>query len=326
MAKTPTQSKDPKQADLIEKIEVTAGSEQVENEAITTEEVDPLQAGIEEPEVVEDASVALQKQVNALKKSEEIQKGRAERFRQEAERANQVAQDRGSEVAKVQKEAVQSQLDAVSTALGAAQSESESAKRDIKTAISNGDPDAQADAYERLATARANISKLEDGKFELEARIKSPPKTEEPAPQQQNVLPQRIQGWLQRHPEYTRDPRKYDKLRALHWDVIDEGHDFDSEGYLESMETKLGMRQVETDDEPVVTQQRQPQQRTSIVSAPVSREAPSTAQNGRNNGEIKLTVAQREAAKIAGVTEKVYAEQLQKISKMKANGTYGDRQ
>lgn len=324
MAKTPVQTKDPKQTDLIDKIE--AVTEQTENEAITLPEPDALQAEVEEPEVVEDASVALQKQITALKKSEEIQKGRAERFRQDAEKANQRIKEQGSEVAKVQKEAFQSQLDAVSTALGAAQSESESAKRDIKTAINNGDPDAQADAYERLATARANISKLEDGKFELEARIKNPPKVEEPVTQQQNALPQRVQRWLQAHPEYITDPRKNDRIRSLHWEVVDEGHDFDSEGYLESMETKLGMREAQTDDEPVVTQQRQPQQRTSIVSAPVSREAPSTANISRNNGEIKLSLAQREAAKIAGVTEKVYAEQLSKISKMKANGTYGDRQ
>lgn len=324
MAKTPIKT-DPKQADLIEKIDA-AGIEQTENDAIAPLEGDVLQAENEPEVVVEDASVALQKQIDALKKSEEIQKGRAERFRQEAERAQQTVKERVSEVAKVQKEAFQSQLDAVSTALGAAQSEAESAKRDIKTAINSGDVDGQADAYERLASARANISKLEDGKFELETRIKNPPKVEEPPTQQQSGLPQRVQKWLSKHPEYISDPRKNDRIRSLHWDVIDEGHDFDSDAYLESMETKLGMREVEVEDEPVVTQQRQPQQRTSIVSAPVSREAPSTSTTTRNNGEIKLTVAQREAAKIAGVTEKVYAEQLQRITKMKANGSYGDRQ
>lgn len=321
MAKTP-QAKDPKQEDLIDKIELTAGSEQTEDNPLATEEPDALQAAeVEEPEVIEDASIKLQEQIAALKKSEEIQKNRAERFRQDAEKAQQQVKERVSEVANVRKEAVQSQLDAVSTALGAAQSESESAKRDIKTAINNGDVDAQAEAYERLATARANISKLEDGKFELEARIKNPPEVEKTEPQGAG-LPQRVQRWLGKHPEYVTDPRKNDKIRSLHWEVIDEGHDFDSDGYLESMETKLGMREAEIEDEPVVTQPRQSQQRTSIVSAPVSREAPSTATTSRNNGEIRLTVAQREAAKIAGVTEKVYAEQLQKLNKMEASGQY----
>jgi hypothetical protein len=58
------------------------------------------------------------------------------------------------------------------------------------------------------------------------------------------------------------------------------------------------------------------------VSAPVSREAPSTPNNDRSSSQVKLTPAQREYAKIAGVSEKVYAEQLQKINKMKANGSY----
>jgi len=316
MAKTPVQVKDPKQGDLIEKIEVTAGSEQNEPEVIVDEPVEE----VEEP-VVEDASAALQKQIEALRKSEEIQKNRAERYRQDAEKAEQRVREQGTEVAKVQKEAVQSQLDAVSTALGAAQSEAESAKRDIKTAINSGDVDAQADAYERLATARANVSKLEDGKFELEARIKNPPKVEEPA--QQNVMPERVQRWIKKNQP---DQETWDLMRGYHHGLIRSGLEFDSDEYLEAMETKLGMRQAETEEEPVVTQ-RQPAQRTSIVSAPVSREAPSTP-NSTRNGDVKLTLAQREAAKIAGISEVEYTKQLQKINKMKANGSYqvqGDR-
>ena len=304
MAKAPveTEKKVEEQEDLIDKIE--ASTEQTENDT-------PVE---EEPER-EDATLALQKQVEALKKSETIQKNRAERFLQESERAQQLVKEHASEVEKVRREAVQSQAEAIDTALGAAKSEAESAKRDIKTAISNGDPDAQADAYERLATARANISQLETGKIELEARIKAPIE-EKPVITEAPGLPKRIQGWLQKHPEYTTDPRKYDKLRALHWEVIDEGHDFDSDEYLESMEIKLGIRGVA--EEPPAP----PIQRNSIVSAPVSREAPSTPNNDRTSSSVKLSAAQREAARIAGISEKVYAENLSKINKMKANGTY----
>lgn len=293
--------------------------EQVEQQETEQQELlaSPEEVIEEEPEP-DDASITLQKQIEALKRSEEIQRNRAEQFRLDAEKANQRIREQGTEVANVRKEAIQSQLDAVSAALNAAQNEAESAKRDIKTAINNGDPDSQAEAYERLATARANISKLEDGKFDLETRIKNPPKEEE-TPQQNNGIPARIQTWLNKHPEYLTDRRKNDKIRSLHWDVIEEGHNFDSDGYIESMETKLGLRQAEEEDESVIV--RQPQQRNSIVSAPVSREAPSTPNNDRG-GPIKLTTAQREAARIAGVSEKVYAENLQRITKMKANGSY----
>ncbi len=320
MAKTPTTpAKDDKQGDLIEKIELTAGSEQIEN-PVQDEEV---QVEVDEPEIVEDASAKLQEQITALKKSEEIQKGRAERYRQEAEKAQQAAKDRTSEIDKVRKEAVQSQLDTVSTALGAAKEAAESAKRDIRTAKNNGDVDAEIEAIERFSVATNNISQLEGGKLDLEAKIKEPPKAEEPAAQQQNAMPQIIQDWVNKN-QSRLSPKLWDKIKANHWDIVDdEGIPFDSPEYIESMETKLGWRESETDDEPVVIQQRQPAQRTSIVSAPVSREAPSTPNNDRNTNVIKLTPSQREAAKIAGVTEKVYAEQLQRINKAKANGTYG---
>jgi hypothetical protein len=71
------------------------------------------------------------------------------------------------------------------------------------------------------------------------------------------------------------------------------------------------------DDDP------QPQQRTSIVSAPVSRDVPSGT-TPRKNGKITLTAEQRESARISGITEAEYAKQLEKYREMKANGTYGD--
>ena len=67
-----------------------------------------------------------------------------------------------------------------------------------------------------------------------------------------------------------------------------------------------------------------------MVSAPVSREVPTSNQQ-RSTGQIRLTAAQREAAESAGVTEKVYAEQLQKLQTQQAeidrlNGVVKDTQ
>ena len=58
----------------------------------------------------------------------------------------------------------------------------------------------------------------------------------------------------------------------------------------------------------------QPRQRTNIVSAPVSREVP-TASGSRDGGKINLSVQQKEAAKIAGVSEVEYAKQLAEIQR-----------
>lgn len=313
MAKAPAK-KDEKQEDLIDKIDETP-----ELEAQEQEENPELEAGEQEEEVPEqqqeDAAALLQKQIDALRKSEEIHKTRAERYRQEADEARQQAAEKAQEANRGKKDTVQAQFDAVSTALAAAQNEAESAKREIKSAIAAQDVDAQADAYERLAAAQANIANLQSGKIELEQRIKNPPPEETP----KNSIPPRIQRWLARHPEFMSDSKKNDKLRAFHWDVIDEGHDFDSDEYIESMELKLGLRKPPQEEEEVVPDKLK---KPVEVSAPVSREAPSGSGTGVRSGTIKLTAAQREAAKNSGVTEKVYAENLQKLQEMKANGMY----
>ena len=67
--------------------------------------------------------------------------------------------------------------------------------------------------------------------------------------------------------------------------------------------------------------EKQEQQRTNIVSAPVSREVPSGG-GTRQNGKITLTKEQQEAARISGVTETEYARNLVKMNEAKANGQY----
>ena len=68
----------------------------------------------------------------------------------------------------------------------------------------------------------------------------------------------------------------------------------------------------------------EPEERSSIVSAPVSRDIPSS--NGtRQSGVVKLTPAQREAAKVAGITETEYAKQYARLLEEKANGNYRDQ-
>lgn len=316
MAKAPVKVQE--QEDLLEQIEEGTQYGAKPPEKDLEEEIE-----VPEPEKQEeDASLILQKQIEALKKSEEIHKNRAERYRQDAEEAQRLAQEKAGEVSRVRKDSMQARADAINTALASAQADAESAKTAIKMAIQAGDVDTQTDAYERLAAAQANIANLQEGKLDVEARLKAPVQEEQT---RNSPLPARVQRWLQRHPDYMSDPKKNDKLRAFHWDVLDEGHDFDSDEYIESMETKLGMRkapEVEEEEEIVPEQRHITQVRKVQVSAPVSRET--TVNSGTQRAsQIKLTAAQRDAAKIAGVTEKVYAENLQKLNEAKANGSYG---
>ena len=296
------------------------------------EKVDPnqpeLEAGAGEPEIEivdagqEDASVLLQKQIEDLKKSEQIQRDRAEKAESERQQALVRAQERENQVAQFQKEAQSSQYDAISSALAAATAEAEKAQQDIENAIANGDARMQADAYRRLARAETNILRLEDGKTAIEAQAKAAPVQQQQQPQIDPFeariaqLPDMAKRWLRNHPDYLNDTRKNAKIQSLHWDVVDEGHEPFSTAYFESLEDHLGLR-----GEQSVNQQQQPAQRSNIVSAPVSREVP-TGGGNRSTSKITLTAMQKEAAKMSGISETDYAKQLIKFNELKANGQY----
>ncbi len=318
-----------------EKVEVTASSEQIENKSPEKEVrfEQPTSSDAVVVEAVEppsEASQALQKQIEALKKSEEIQRNRADQFMREREQALAKAREREVEVTRFQKEATRSQFDAVSTALAAAQAEAESAKRDMRVAITNGDVDTQTDAYERLATARANISKLEDGKDEIETRLKAPAlepekiaQSDDPIERQIAKLPENAKDWIRKHPEYMTNPRLNARIQSWHYDAQDAGLTEFSKEYIDFFDEKAGFKKpaapAKKDDDDGETPS------TSIVSAPVSRETPSSSTQPRG-GKVKLNEAQREAAKLAGITETEYAKQLQKFNDFKASGHYGERQ
>lgn len=282
---------------------------------------------VEEPEVNTDDAVAeLKKQVDDLRR--QAQEAKEGREQAERERANAIraAQTRQAEVESLQKQNVQSELDAVSAAMAAAKAEAESAEKDLETATQAGDTRAQAVAYRKLARAEGDLARLEAGKDELEAKAKEPPPkkvepvSDDPLGLDRTNLPITAKTWLRKHPEYLTNPRKNAKIQSMHWDVVDEGHEPFSEAYYESLETHLGMREAprtnsEHDEPPVRSTRRE----AAIVSAPVSREG-STPASGRRAGDITLTSAQKEAAKIAGITEAEYAKQLVKFNKAKEDG------
>lgn len=270
----------------------------------------------------EDPSAALKKQIEALKRSEAIARSQVERERDEALRR---LQEYEAEVGKSRKEVVQSQHEAISTALGAAQQEAESAKRDIKQSIVNGDVDAQVEAQERLATARANISRLEDGKLELESRISAPEEPKKPqTPTVESTIndlkiPEVGKSFLREHPEFLTNPSLNIRIQNWHIEAIeDKGFKPFDDDYMDYINERAGFK------EPEVEPEVQPQpKKAPIVSAPVSREPPSTPTSKR--GTYTLNALQREAARMAGITDLEYAKQLQKLNEMKANGSYGEQ-
>lgn len=283
--------------------------------------------------VQDEASVAFQKQIEALKKSEKAQRERADQAVKDREEAIKRVRERDTENTQLKKQTTESRLDHITSSLAAAQAEASAAQRDIEQASELSDHKGLAQAYDRLTDAKVAVANLNSGKIELEEQIKLT------AEQKQNPepideldkfnLPPLAKDWLRAHPDYLRNNRKNALIQNLHYEVVDEGNEPYSQDYFERLEQLLGMREkpvnmetVEPEDEYTAPE---PRKRSSMVSAPVSREAPSSA-NGDRPGQIRLSLAQKEAAKIAGITEAEYAKQIIELKKQKANGLYGGGQ
>jgi hypothetical protein len=287
--------------------------------------------------VQDDPSLALKKQIEDLRRSEQLAREDAQRANQEREDALRRASERERESFEFRKEIVGSRMDAIKAGIAAAQAEAESAQRDLENAVAIGDSKAQAESYRKLARAEANLSKMEDGKAALEEELQRQSIEKAPTAVDPNDirailansnLPELAKSWLEAHPDYLKVPRKNAKIQALHWDLVDEGHAPFSREYFESMEVHLGLRKAEKvedddDDDGGAESRSQDQKRGTVVSAPVSREAPAGSRPTRPS-QIRLTKAQVEAARMAGVTEAEYAKQLIKLGEFKADGHYGE--
>ena len=266
----------------------------------------------------EDASVAFQKQIDALKRSEQAAKDRADQAIRDREEALSRAKAREAEVTQLRKTTVESQAEAIASALAAAMADAESAQRDLAAAGEAGDFAAQGTAYRRLAKAEANIARLEDGKAELEERAKATPVEQRPQdPIEAMDIPPEAKALLREKPQYLTNPRLNAKMNAIHWDLLDEGYESFSSEYIEEIRSRMESKKAPKVEEP----EEEPPQKRGIVSAPVSREAPSSSGTDRP-GRITLTVAQKEAAKIAGISEVEYAKNVQRLKAEKANGNY----
>ncbi len=124
----------------------------------------------------------------------------------------------------------------------------------------------------------------------------------------------------------------YSHLGELHRQALASGLTDMSPGYLDFMNQQVAalaaqtptagaqnrLAARETREQP----QRDEPDRSAIVSAPVSRQVPSGYGGYRPSGQVRLTPDQREAAKIAGIDERTYAEQLERLLIAKSNGDY----
>ena len=121
-------------------------------------------------------------------------------------------------------------------------------------------------------------------------------------------------------------------LNDLHSDALQAGLVDAGELYFEFMENRASelnapaaaanrivadMKQ-RSEPTPAQRQQEGTPNMSHYVSAPVSRNGPGLS--GARRGRVDLSLAQREAAKMAGISETEYAKQLERFNEMYANG------
>ena len=253
-----------------------------EIEVVTEPEVE---VEIAEPEVQQDdATIALKRQIEDLRKSEQVLRDRNEQFAREREEALDRARQREAQIQRVQKQAYDSEADAISSALAAAQSEADKAQQDIEKSIEIGDAKGQAEAHRRLAMATSNLTRLQEGKAAAEERAKEVPDASVGVdPIDTWGYPKITSDWLKGHRHLLSDPKSVNRLRFYQDQVTDEGLTPHTPKFLERMEVLMGEREApeaEVETKPV------PKQKGPPVSAPVTRDVPNAS--GFAAGQIRF--------------------------------------
>lgn len=233
---------------------------------------------------------------------EALQKKSDEDNRRRIAAENEAAQAR-REAEESRKRESSSHLDTITTAISAAQQEAEAAKQAYKIARASNDIDAEAEATDRLAIARADIRRLDEAKQDLEARAKRP----QPKPERETALDpveafargrtQPTADWIRAHPEYVRSERGMKKLAAA--DAVAQAEDLipDTPEYFAKVEEYLGIRKAAAEDAPTEAAQVKPQPKRSAAPpvAPGSSVSGTGNGNGSHNGQ-SVTLTAREAA------------------------------
>lgn len=276
---------------------------------------------------------AAQETADAERRQREDAVRRAHEYEQAAQAARTEAQSHEAQV-------VQQAIDGWTVEEGAAEAA-------YQVAMEAGDYKAAAGAQKRLARAAAELSGLQRDKAMFDARKERPP---QPAQQRQPQLSQGqiMEAWLSQfspraqqfirshmdqvayadHPSGVKVPVLSDQAMALHHLAKAKGMAEDSDEYYKFIATELAPPSPAVRDEnppePDVSAEQDVDEpppvpiapkRMAPVAAPVSRSPASSKTNPR---QIKLTPAQVEAAKISGISEAKYAEQLATIEIEKA--------
>jgi hypothetical protein len=267
---------------------------------VVLESLENEDAAVEEPSKssnsAEDPSSAIEALRAKLKEAETRARDAEERARSESMRAR-----------KAFDEVEDTNIHLVNNAIESVRSENSNLKTKMKSALAIGDHDAVADLQEKMSLNSAKLLQLENG---LEAMRAQP---RQPVQQNTDVLEdfkskvsRRSAEWAEANPEFIRNPRLFQKVIAAHNLVTADGIQADSDEYFERVESVLGIQRG-SEDAPMAPSA--PRRASAPAAAPPS--APPSRSSGGPSGNpntVRLSAAERDAARTFGMTDKEYAQ------------------
>lgn len=284
------------------------------------QEPEPAPAPAVEPNV-------LAQQLAAQQRAEALQRDNAAMQAQIAERDAQLLQERtrGDDA----------EYNSVLTAIAAEQAVLDKAEQDYAVYAAANDFATAAKAQRIMSSSAARLDRLEDGKIAFEQRrearkIEPEPKPTPPAPaapldfeQRIEKMPDSAKSWLRKHPEFINDTKLNEKIGSVHnYLVTGKGVEAFSTPYFEALDTEFGFKAAPAEP--------QPQRRSMPVSAPVSRDVPSSSGERQPSTKMTLTEDERRIARTSFTAsdmtnaqkEYLYAQNKRKLQTMRANGKY----
>jgi hypothetical protein len=262
----------------------------------------------------DDAIVALQKQLDALK--EENARTRAA-FEAKAREADEALQNANSATGHV----LQSKYDLVNTELANDKARAEAIKRELRVARETGNTDLESDLMVENARLGVKLQTNEQRKREIEVaherekqRREAPRIPADPVEAAIQGLSPKSQSWLRSHPECVTDDVLNAKVLLADKEAKRKGFAADTPEYFAYIEEKLGYRKPADDDgDEVDTRQSARTERRPAYAAPPSRDtAPGST---RKSSQMRLSREQVETAEALGMTPSQYAAWLVKAEK-----------
>jgi len=277
-----------------------------EPEIVVADEVEKTSDKEEKPSIVsaEDGIQEMKRRLEAEKRAREEAEHRAYRAAQEAQKANSEVKDTNYQLI----------VNAIETVKGRA----ETLKSAYKEAMSVGDYDKLAEIQEAMAVNASHMTKLEDGKRQMEAYAKQPvepvapppPRIEEVIENMARTVSPKSADWIRSRKDALHDDRSIKRMFRAHEDAIDDGIEPDTEAYFDFIDARLGVKkhveqpiQVEASTDSPLSSAAAPKKAAPPPPAPVSRG------NSRPN-VVRLTREQAETAKMLGMSESEYAKNM----------------